>query len=390
MGVIYLDNSATTRVSELARLRMLDALEHYGNPSSLHSEGMSARAILNGSREALLAALGVRGGANAPFKIIFTSCGTESNNLALRGVVNAKEHKVKPKMITTDSEHPSVLEPLSDMERAGKIDVVRLSTKGGVIDEGELKAAVDERTLLVSIMLVNNETGAIYDVERLFSLARSIKPDVITHSDMTQGFLKVIPGRIYASKNTDMITVSGHKIHAPKGIAALAVRSELFRSKRIAPIVFGGGQEDGFRSGTENMPGIAALHGAVEEGFDRLRSGFEDQMSALRDGFCAALPGEITVNRPPRCAPHIISLTLPGIKSQTMLSFLSQKGICVSAGSACSSHGNHGSYVLAAYGLTPKQADCTVRVSLSAFTAAGELSLAAEALAEGVAKLIRF
>jgi len=388
--MIYLDNSATTKVSELARLHMLDALEHYGNPSSLHSEGMSAKAILSGSRDALLTALGVRPGAASPFKLIFTSCGSESNNLALRGVINAKNFRFVPKVITSDSEHPSVLEPLYDMERAGKIELVRLTTRGGTVSEEELRSAVDGRTVLISLMLVNNETGALYDIERLFSIAKEMNPGVITHTDMTQGFLKVMPGRTYASKSVDMITVSGHKIHAPKGIAALAVRSGLLTAKKLSPLIFGGGQEGGLRSGTENMPGIAALHGAAEEGASRMSEGFTGKMEALREDFISALPDGIRVNQPPVYAPHIISLTLPDIKSQTMLSYLSQRGICVSAGSACSSNGDHRSHVLLAYGLTPKEAECTIRVSLSAYTTADELSECAKALSEGSARLVRY
>ena len=390
MKICYLDNSATTAICEGAKRRMEDAIERYGNPSSLHAAGMDARAIPAGAREALLSALGSRAGANAPFAAIFTSCGTESNNLAIKGASGAKAFKYTPHIITTDSEHPSVLETLAALESAGAIEVTRLATKGGAVDRAELERAICERTLMVSIMTVNNETGAIYDVNDLFAAAKRIKPDVITHTDATQGFMKITPDGGWTSKYIDMITVSGHKIHAPKGVAALVVRSDLIKKKRLSPLLCGGGQEDGLRSGTENTVGIAGFHGAIEDCRKMIADGAEERIGALGARFISALPGEVTVNRPARRAPHIISLTLPGIKSQTMLSYLSTKGICVSAGSACASHGNHKSYVLAAFGLTPKQADCTIRVSLSAYTTEDEIDRAAEALAEGVARLVRF
>ena len=386
MNGVYLDNSATTALCESAKARLSDALEHYGNPSSLHFAGVEAAKILQGARDALLSSFGIRTAPNAGYGVIFTSCGTEANNLAARGVINAKNRRFLPKIITTDSEHPSILETLSALEKEGKAEIVKLATKGGSIDESEFCAALDDRTVLVSIMRVNNETGAIYDIPRLFALAKAANPAIITHTDMTQAYLKV-PTEL---KNVDMATISGHKIHAPKGVAALIVSHELVKKKSIVPIMFGGGQESGFRSGTENIPGIAALHGAIEEGTNALKDGESERLRDLREKFIAALPGEVRVNQPKVCAPHIISVTLPGIKSQTMLSYLSQNGICVSSGSACASHGNHKSYVLSAFGLSPKDADCTLRISLSRFTAEKELLYAAETIKDGCDKLIRF
>jgi len=390
METVYLDNSATTLVCARSRERMLDALDHVGNPSSLHFEGVRARRIINEARSALLEALGVRPTPAPEYKVIFTSCGTESNDLALRGVLTAKNRKFIPRVITANSEHPSVLETLTCLEKEGKAEIIKLSTKGGAIDEGELKNALNERTVLVSIMTVNNETGAVYDIKKLFSLVKSVNPAIITHTDMTQGFMKIkLSGGIPALK-ADAVTVSGHKIHAPKGVAALIVKSDLVKRGQISPILRGGGQEEGMRSGTENLPGIAALHGAIEECKAALDSGFEERISNLRGRFVAALPDEVTINQPKSFAPHIISLTMPRIKSQTTLSFLSSKGICVSSGSACSSHKNTGSYVLAAYGLTPAEADSTVRISLSVYTTAEELDAAAAAITEGCRTLVRF
>ena len=386
MNGIYLDNSATTALCESAKARLSDALDHYGNPSSLHFAGVESAKILQGARDTLISSFGVRPSPSAEYGAIFTSCGTEANNLALRGVINAKNRKFMPKIITTDSEHPSILETLSSLEREGKAEVVRLATSGGSIDEDAFLAALDERTVLVSIMRVNNETGAVYDVPRLFELAKAKNPAILTHTDMTQAYLKVQTGL----KNVDMATISGHKIHAPKGVAALIVKSELVKKKSIVPIMFGGGQESGFRSGTENIPGIAALHGAIEEGVAAQKSGESEKLRELREKFISALPDEVRVNEPKVCAPHIISITLPGIKSQTMLSYLSQNGICVSSGSACASHGNHKSYVLSAFGLSPKDADCTLRISLSRFTTEEELLYTAEMIKNGCEKLIRF
>lgn len=377
MKEIYLDNSATTPLCPEAIDAITRATAEFGNPSSVHMAGIRAKKMVENARLQLQKALSIR--PSDPKTVIFTSCGSEANNLALFGTVKAKHFRFKPRIVTTDSEHPSIGEPLALLERSGEAEIVRLSTKGGRLDMDELKNAVNKETVLLTLMTVNNETGAFYDVAKAFSLAKAANPDVITHTDLTQGFLKVaVPGG-YCKLGADMITVSGHKIGAPKGIGALIVSNAFLRSKKLIPWLYGGGQEGGLRSGTENTIGIAALGAAAEAGSTALSAHIE-QCNALRQAFLTALPDSVKVNQPPVYAPHIISITLPSIKSQTALNALSAEGIYVSSGSACSSHGGHKSYVLLAYGLSPDDADCTLRISLSPMNTEDELVYTAKTI----------
>ncbi len=386
MTAIYLDNSATTPLCPEAKEAVQTAITDYGNPSSLHAMGQTAARAIETARRQLLSALDVR--LSDTRRVIFTSCGTEANNLAVYGTVRAKNFRFLPRIITTDSEHPSVLEPIRNLVARGEAEAVYLSTQRGRIDLAQLQEALNERTVLLSIMAVNNETGAVYDIASAFRLAKRLCPTVITHTDLTQGFLKIAPAGGYDKLGADLITLSGHKIHAPKGVGALVAAADLLKAKRLIPHLYGGGQEGGLRSGTENGLGITALGAAAKAGKATMAADIA-QMETLRAGFLAALPAEVQVNSPDCRAPHIASLTLPRIKSQTALNALSAKGIYVSSGSACSSHGGHGSYVLLAYGLSPAEADCTLRVSLSRFTTEAELSEAAAAIAEACRSLAR-
>ena len=377
--LIYLDNSATTALCPEAEGAIRDAILGFGNPSSLHTAGQAARKTVETARKQLLAALDVR--LPDTRRVIFTSCGTEANNLAIFGTVRAKNFRFLPRVITTDSEHPSVLEPLRYLESRKEIEVVYLSTRSGRIDLVQLDGALNERTVLLSLMQVNNETGAVYEIESAFKLAKRKVPTVITHTDLTQGFLKVLPKGGYDKLGADLITLSGHKIHASKGVGALIVSADLLKSKRLIPHLYGGGQEGALRSGTENVMGIAALGAAAKAGKSTAAADME-RVAALRQAFIDALPDCVRINAPVAPAPHIVSLILPRIKSQTALNALSAKGICVSSGSACASHGGHGSYVLLAFGLSPEEADCTLRVSLSRYTTDQELLAAATAIRE--------
>lgn len=377
--MIYLDNSATTALRPEAEMAIREAITTFGNPSSLHTAGQAAKKLVEEARKSLLAALDVR--VPTTRRVIFTSCGSEANNLAIFGTVRAKKFRFLPRIITTDSEHPSVLEPLRCLEERGEAEIVKLSTKDGKLNLDELRNALNERTILLSLMQVNNETGAVYDIESAFRLAKQINPSILTHSDLTQGFLKVLPKGGYDKLGADLLTVSGHKIHAPKGVGALIVSADLLKSKRLIPYLYGGGQEGGLRSGTENVMGIAALGAAAKAG-KATAPAFQEKTAALRKLFTEALPDSVQVNTPAVCSNHIISITLPRIKSQSALNALSAKGICVSSGSACSSHGGHGSYVLLAYGLSPQEADCTLRISLSHFSTDQELLTAAHAVRE--------
>ncbi len=383
--MIYLDNSATTEISVAAKRKMCDAMEIYGNPSSTHTAGLEARRIIESAREKLAVALGV--GRVNPENLIFTASGSEANNTAILGAAYAKEKKRANKIITTDSEHPSVENVMRKLEKDG-FEVVRLSTRGGVINDCELLDAVDDKTLLVSMMLVNNETGAVYDLKKLFAMAKRKNPDVVTHCDAVQGFMKIpfTPKTISA----DLVSVSAHKIHGPKGVGALYVSPEIIKAKKIIPHILGGGQEGGYRSGTENIVGIAGFGAAAEEA----RAGFSQscaKMTALRDR-CAEIVAEAGArpNIPAGArAPHVLSVTLPDIKSETMLNYLSGKGICISAGSACSAHAKNMSSTLLGFGLTEREADCTVRISFSDFNTDSDVDEFATAFTEGVNSLVK-
>ncbi len=335
--MVYLDNSATTEISAVAKKAMIYAIEVYGNPSSRHSMGIEAKRLLDRAREQVGAAMGLA--RPNPENLLFTSCGSEANNTAILGCLYSKEKRRQNKVITTDSEHSSVENVMRKLEKDG-FSVVRLSTRGGVIDENQLLAALDDSVAMVSLMLVNNETGAVYDLKKLFGIVKRRCPEAVTHCDAVQGFMKV-PFTV-KSLGADMISVSAHKIHGPKGVGALYISPEIIKMKKIVPYVIGGGQEGGFRSGTENIVGIVGFGAAAEHA----RAAFSEncaKMAALRE-LCekkATLAGARANVPSGMRACHVLSLTLPSIKSETMLNFLSAKGFCVSAGSACSSHSRH-------------------------------------------------
>ena len=383
--MIYLDNSATTEISAEVKGVMIRALDAYGNPSSTHSAGIEARAIIDKAREQVSAALGM-GRLNAE-NLIFTASGSEANNTAILGVAYAKQKRRQNRIITTDSEHPSVENVMRRLEADG-FEVVRLRTQGGVVDEQQFLSCMNENVLLVSLMLVHNETGAVYDVKKLFSIAKRVNPEVVTHCDAVQGFLKVAftPKNV----NADLVSISAHKIHGPKGVGALYVSPEIIKKKKLIPFVLGGGQEAGFRSGTENVVGIAGFGAASAQG----KLDFAQNTSktcALRDR-CEQLAVErgARVNVPQGArAPHVLSVTLPDIKSETMLNFLSAKGICISAGSACSSHARHISSSLLGFGLSAADVDTTVRISFSEYNTMEDIDAFADALGEGIANLTR-
>ncbi len=383
--MIYLDNSATTEISMAAKSKMLRAFDIYGNPSSTHKAGIEARRVIEEARGRVGMALGI-GHPNAE-NLIFTGSGSEANNTAILGCAYAKEKRRANKIITTDSEHPSVENVMRRLEKDG-FEVVRISTKGGRVDESEFLSLIDEKTLLVSMMLVNNETGAVYDLKRLFAAAKRKNPDIITHCDAVQGFMKIpfTPKALSA----DLVSISAHKIHGPKGVGALYIGPEIIKAKKIVPYIIGGGQESGYRSGTENLIGIVGFGVAAEES----RTDFAvntPKMIALRD-LCekAVRQAGARPNIPEGArAPHVLSVTLPDIKSETMLNYLSGEGICISAGSACSAHSKNMSSTLLAFGLTPHEADCTVRISFSEYNTEDEIKQFRRVFGEAVNSLVR-
>lgn len=367
---IYFDNSATTPLCEAAKQGIINNMDVFGNPSSLHKKGFEAEQLLTLSRKKIASTLGC-----TKDEIFFTSCGSEANSLAILGGAAAKIRRGN-RIITTDSEHPSVSEPIKRLEEQG-FEVIRLSTKGGVIDREELSASLDEKTILVSIMHTNNETGAVYGVNSFVPLIRNKAPEALIHCDFVQGYLKSaqIP-------DVDLISVSAHKVHAPKGVGALYKK----KGVRIIPQLLGGGQETGLRSGTENLLSIVAFARAAEHFHKRLAADINyvsELREYIKDGL-SKIDG-VGFNLPEKAAPNILSVYFDGIKSEVMLHFLSDYGIYVSSGSACSSKkGKSG--VLTAFGAENK-ADFTLRISLSSFNTREQADVLFEAAKAGVQKL---
>lgn len=383
--MIYLDNSATTALCPEARKAMTEAMDKFGNPSSIHRVGLEAHKIMADSRATVMKALGVKG--TTAGQLVFTASGSESDNIAIFGTVYAKKRRISNRIITTDSEHSAVEKSLRRLEEEG-FEVVRIPTLGGELDLDAFSDALSVSPILVTMMMVNNETGARYDLEKAFKMAKRRNPETVTHCDAVQGFLKCrfTPESLCA----DLVTVSSHKIHGPKGVGALYISAEMLKAKRIVPFMYGGEQEFGFRPGTENTVGIAGFGAAAEAGSKKMQENIE-KMRALRDRAISQLsPMELTLNLPGGSnAPHIINLTLPNIKSETMLHFLSGRDICVSSGSACSTHQKKTSRSLLSFGLSEKQADCSIRISLCQENTEEDIDRLCEALKEGIGSLVR-
>ena len=371
---VYLDNSATTRCSVRARDLMMQILtEDYGNPSSLHNKGKEAEDYIRRAREQIARTLKIDGRA-----LLFTSGGTESNNLALIGGALANR-RLGRHIITTAIEHPSVHAPLAHLKELG-YEITELSVdRDGVISLEELRCALREDTVLVSIMMVNNEIGALEPVMEAGRLIKEKNPKTLFHVDAIQAYGKF---HIYPQKwGIDLLSVSGHKIHAPKGTGFLYIADKV----KVQPMIFGGGQQKGLRSGTENVPGVAALGEAAAEIYENFEEKTE-RMYALRERLIAGI-GEIegvTVNgRADRsCAPHIVSISIRDVRSEVMLHSLEEYGIYVSAGSACSSHKPAPSRTLQALGLSKGAVESTIRISLSVDTTQEEIDYTVAKLKE--------
>ena len=385
---LYFDNSATTRISEEALKAYLSvSREQYGNPSSLHGMGQNAEAVLKDASQTIRKTLGDAAGGS----VIFTSGGTEANNLAILGRAHAKPRFKGKTILTTAGEHASVKMPLAALADEG-YKIVEIPTVGGRLDPEAITKYATPDVILASVMLVNNETGALYDLPAVAAALRRSSPDAILHVDATQAYLKV-PFTV-RSLGCHLLTLSSHKIEGPKGTGALWVDPGVIKNRGLSPILFGGGQASGLRSGTEDPPSCAAFAKAAAIGFAALSENRE-KLTGLRDRLLARLREDprlsgVRPNLPPVFAPHILSLTLPRIKSETMLHALSARSIYVSSGSACSSHGKHGVSALSAFGLTDSDADATIRVSFSHRNTPEQVDLLAEALAEEVARLTRF
>lgn len=382
--MIYFDNSATTKMSERARAKMMSvASDIFGNPSSLHSVGALAEKEITRAREIIATSLGIL--RPQRWEIVFTSGGTESNNLAIFGVVNAKKRQGNEKIMITDSEHSSVEECARHLEAQG-YQILRVPTRGGELDFDFIENNA-QGVILASLMHVNNETGALYDVARAFKLIREKSPSCVCHSDCVQSYLKVKFTK--KSLGADLISVSAHKVNGPKGVGALYIAPEIIKAKKIVPIILGGGQEGAYRSGTENTYGICAFGEAVKEHTEALRDEIE-KMRELREYLFMNMPSEIKIKLPILHAPHILNITMPKIKSETVLHDLSAKGIFVSSGSACASNSSHkASRALIAFGTTEDEADTSIRISLSPESTRQEADALIEALKDSLSRLAR-
>lgn len=357
--MIYFDNSASTPLSEGVKKALFAEAELFANPSSLHSLGFESEKRMKIAREKVAKSLGV-----LPEEIVFTSGGTEADNLALFGAAK-KMRRRGNKILSSDSEHPAVEKCLQELEKEG-FEVVRLSTKGGALDLAQIEKEADERVILAAVMHTNNETGAVYDIASLSRIVKKKSPEALVFSDLVQGYLKTPLSP--KSLGLDLAAISSHKVHGPKGVGALYIRKGLL----LPPLLLGGGQEKGLRSGTENLLGIVSFGEAAREGAEALASGI-GAMQAVRDSILKTLSDhpKIRFHLPENPSCHILSMQVAGFRSEVLLHTLSAKGIFLSSGSACSSHSGK-SPVLQNFGLSPKEADSTVRLSFSRLNTLGE------------------
>lgn len=374
MQDIYLDNSATTAVCKEAVERMVQVMTvSYGNPSSLHQKGIEAEDEMDRARRAVAARLNC-----TEREIVFTSGGTEANNLALFGGTAAKKRAGK-RIVVTQLEHSSVYETADVLEQQG-FEVIRLAPgPDGKIPVQSIYEAVNEDTILVSMMLVNNETGAIQPVEHIKKAVKKAGAPALIHCDAVQAFGKMSCRP--AALGVDLMTVSSHKIHGPKGAGALYIR----KGTRILPRQFGGSQEQAIRPGTEGVPSIAGFGAAVEALGDTVQHAAE--ASKLWNALWEAaekLPG-VRINSPKDALPYVFNLSVEGIRSETMLHFLAGKGIYVSSGSACSKGAL--SRPLAAMGLDRKTVDSALRISFSRFNRMEHVEALVAGIEEGIARL---
>ena len=370
--MIYLDNSATTKPCTQAVEAMTRALtQDWGNPSALYDFGISAARQLRLARQQVAAAMGAE-----PDRVFFTSCGTEADNWAIYGTVKRLGKRGKH-IITTAMEHHAILNCMKDLEAQGfEVTYLQPDTLGNISLE-DLKAALRKDTILVSVMMVNNEVGSVQPIAQMARLTHRLCPDALFHTDAVQGFLK-IPFQA-KSLGADLISVSSHKIHGPKGAGALYISPKL---KSFPALILGGGQEGGYRSGTEATPAIFGFAAAAEAGRQTFRQDIQREAELLHS-LCeklSALPG-VKLNGAHE-APHILNVAIPGLPTQNSINLLQDRGICVSAGSACAK--GHRSHVLSAMGIDGETIDASFRISLSRETTQEEIDLLAQAVEEAL------
>lgn len=370
--MIYLDNSATTRPCQAAVNAMVSALtEGWANPSALYDFGIEASKALRSARNKVASTMGAE-----LDRVFFTSGGTEADNWAVLGTVKRFGKKNKH-IITTAIEHHAILNCVKELEASGFEVTYLQPNELGVVTSEALKAALRPETFLVSIMMVNNETGAVMPIEKMAKLTHRICPNAVFHTDAVQGFLKV-PFQA-KTLGADLISVSSHKIHGPKGAGALYISPRL---KSFPALLSGGGQESNLRSGTEAMPAIMGFAAACEYGSKTFREDIVRE-AALKEFLIASLKElEGVVINGAHDAPHIVSLSIPGIPTQNIINILQDSGICVSAGSACAK--GHRSHTLTAMKLSPEVMDSSFRVSISRETTQAELDTFVQIITENI------
>ncbi|MCH5253988.1 MAG: cysteine desulfurase [Lachnospiraceae bacterium] len=379
---VYLDNSATTRCfDEVAQLMTNIMCEDYGNPSSIHHKGVEAERYLRYARETLAGILKVN-----EKEIFFTSGGTESDNIALIGTAMAN-HRAGRHLITTQIEHPAIMKTMRYLEEQGFRVTYLPVDRQGRIRLDDLQNAIGRDTILVSIMHTNNEIGTIEPIAEAGDLIKRMNPKTVFHVDAVQGFGKF---RIYPSRmKIDLLSVSAHKIHGPKGVGFLYINDKI----KINPIIYGGGQQKGMRPGTENVPGIAGLAKAAELMYKHLDKDME-RLYGLREMFIQGVSqiDHVKVNgcMGNESAAHIVSLSVRGVRSEVLLHALEDKGIYVSAGSACSARKPQPSETLKAIGIEKDLLDSTIRFSFSIFTTEDEIRYTVKALHEIIPTLRRY
>ncbi|MCI8712295.1 MAG: cysteine desulfurase [Ruminococcus sp.] len=379
---VYLDNSATTACyKEVGELVYKVMCRDYGNPSSMHKKGVEAEHYIRGAKERLAKILKVK-----EKEIVFTSGGTESDNLALRGCARANRRSGNH-LITTGIEHPAILNTMRHLEEEGfRVTYLPVDANGRVKLE-VLREALCDETILVSVMYVNNEVGSVQPVAEAAKIVKAYNPRILFHTDAVQGFGKyhIYPKRL----GIDMLSASGHKIHGPKGTGFLYLDEKV----KILPIVFGGEQQKNIRSGTENVPGIAGLSLAAEMIYRDL----DVKVALMRDLKAHFLEGVSKIEHTTvhgltdeNSAPHIISVGFAGIRSEVLLHALEEKGIYVSSGSACASNHPAVSGVLKGIGASKEYLDATLRFSMSEFTTREEVDYTLETLYDCIPKLRKY
>lgn len=370
----YFDNSATTKPCDEAVKAVLAAMtEDWGNPSALHRLGTEAHRRVEAARLSVARALGAE-----PDRVFFTAGGTEADNWAIFSAAK-KLGKRGKHIVTTQVEHHAVLHPMKELEAQG-FEITYLAPEpDGTVTPEALRAALRPDTILVSVMMVNNEVGAVMPIQSMAKLTHRVAPNAIFHTDAVQGFLK-LPFRA-STLDADLISVSSHKIHGPKGAGALYIRKGL----SLPPFIHGGGQESGLRSGTEAVPNILGFGAACEAALPTLREDLAHEIEIkerIRAGL-SAIDGVVLNGA--QAAPHIVSFAIPGVRSQGIINCLQDREVYVSAGSACAK--GHRSHVLEAMGVAPKVIDGSVRASLSRFTTEEEADTLIEAVAEAARRL---